>query len=71
MTILRRKPKINGFSVKEGLDNLPSGICFADRNGTVILCNRQMYRLCRQMTGTDLQHISELLDALNAPPPQK
>ena len=70
MTILRRKPRINGFSVKEGLDNLPSGICFADRNGTVILCNRQMYRLCRQMTGTDLQHISELLDALNAPPPQ-
>lgn len=67
MTLFRHKPRLSGFSVKEGMDNLPSGICFADRNGTIILCNRQMYRLCHIMAGTDLQHILELCHALDAP----
>ena len=55
------KEKIGRASIKEGLDNLPSGICFADQNGTIILCNRQMHRLCHALMGMDLQHISELL----------
>lgn len=58
---------INRMSVKESLDNLPSGICFARENGTLILCNRQMQRLFRQITGTDLQHISELRRAILQP----
>ena len=48
------RPKIGRAAVKEGFDNLPSGICFADRNGTVILCNRQMHRLCYALLGMDL-----------------
>lgn len=67
MILFRRKPRPGRFAVKEGLDNLPSGICFADRNGTIILCNRQMYRLCYIMMGTDLQHITELCRALEEP----
>ena len=69
MKLFHRKPRLSSFSVKEGLDNLPSGICFAERNGTIILCNRRMYHLCHIMTGTDLQHISELYRALDAPQP--
>lgn len=69
MKFFHRKPRLSSFSVKEGLDNLPSGICFAERNGTIILCNRQMYYLCHIMTGVDLQHISELHYALKAPQP--
>ena len=66
MTWFRRE-RIGRASIKESLDNLPSGICFADQSGLVILSNRQMYRLCYTLMGMDLQHISELLDALEKP----
>ena len=66
MTWFRRE-RIGRASIKESLDNLPSGICFADQSGLVILSNRQMYRLCYTLMGVDLQHISELLDALDKP----
>lgn len=29
-------------AIKESVDNFPSGICFADSNGVIVLCNRQM-----------------------------
>lgn len=38
-------------AIKESADNLPSGICFADSNGVIILCNRQMHRLCHRSFG--------------------
>lgn len=66
-THLRRL--IDRASIKEGFDNLPSGVCFADRNGTIALCNRQMHRLCFDLMGTDVQHIFELRKALDAPQP--
>lgn len=66
MTWFRRE-RIGRASIKESLDNLPSGICFADQSGLVILSNKQMYRLCYPLMGMDLQHISELLDALEKP----
>ena len=69
MKLFRRKPKLGRSSVKEGFDNLPSGICFADRRGIIILCNRQMHRLCHILLGMDLQHISELRHALDEPQP--
>lgn len=55
--------------IKESFDNLPSGICFADRHGVIILCNHQMHRLCYQLMGSDLQHIFELRNALSNPKP--
>lgn len=67
MSLFHRRPKLGRSSVKEAFDNLPSGICFADRNGVIILCNRQMHRLCRQLLGTDLQHIEELRRSLREP----
>lgn len=54
--------------IKECVDNLPAGICFADSRGGIILCNRQMSRLCQTLMGTDLQHIDELRAALITPP---
>lgn len=69
MKLFYRKPRLGRSSVKEGLDNLPSGICFADSNGVIVLCNRQMHRLCRVLMGTDLQHIFELRRALRTPQP--
>ncbi len=63
-----RKNRITRASIKEGFDNLPSGICFADKNGIIILCNRQMHRLCNAFLGTDVQHIFELRAVLKSPP---
>lgn len=51
-------------AIKESVDNLPSGICFADRNGVIVLCNRQMHRLSHALTGRDLQDLRELRSAL-------
>ena len=54
-------------AIKESVDNLPSGICFADGNGVIILCNRQMHRLCHALMHRDLQCLDELCTALKAP----
>ena len=48
------KHRIGRNSIKESFDNLPSGVCFADKHGVIILCNRQMHRLCYLLLGTDL-----------------
>ena len=69
MKLFHRTPKLGRSSVKEGFDNLPSAICFAGHSGTILLCNRQMHRLCHILMGMDLQHISELRRALDRPQP--
>lgn len=53
-------------SVKEAFDNLPSGVCFFDRNETVTLCNHQMYRLFFALTGRDLQSLPEMQELLES-----
>lgn len=52
-------------SVKEAFDNLPSGICFFNKNGILTLCNHQMYRVFFALTGKDLQSLSELQELLS------
>lgn len=66
MSLFHRK-KIGRASIKESFDNLPGGICFIDKNGLIVLCNKQMYRLCHTLLGRDLQYISELQDAMDHP----
>ena len=61
------KPRINMLSIKESFDNLPSGICFANKKGIIVLCNRQMHRLCHTLLGTDLQNLFELQNGLKNP----
>lgn len=62
--MFRRKQKV---SIKEAFDNLPSGLCYFNANGTPVLCNRSMHRLAFALAGRDLQHISELETALAKP----
>ena len=59
--------KIGRASIKESFDNLPSGVCFANQAGIIVLCNRQMHRLCFTLMGKDLQHLFELRKALEKP----
>ncbi len=56
-------------AVKEAFDNLPSGVCFFDKNGIVTLCNHQMHRLVFALTGRDLQSLPELQELLNGSTP--
>ncbi len=55
---------ITRASIKEAMDDLPVAGCYFTSNGTVKLCNRQMYAIFRTMSGRDLQTLSELHTAL-------
>lgn len=57
--------KLNRNSIKEAMDQLPSGICYFTISGTVKLCNLQMYRLFRSLAQKDLQTLGELEEALD------
>ena len=57
-----------GFNViKESFDRLPTGVCFFDRTGSIVLCNRRMYQLSRFLLDSDMQHLGEVQEALAAP----
>lgn len=55
-------------SIKEAFDNLPSGVCFFNQKGRLILCNKQMFKLCFYLTLRELQLITDLDNALINPP---
>lgn len=55
-------------SVKEAFDNLPSGICFFDKNGILTLCNRKMYSLILEFTGKDPQSLAEFHELMENSP---
>ena len=57
-----------GFNaIKESFDRLPTGVCFFDRTGSIVLCNRRMYQLSRFLLDSDMQHLGEVQEALSAP----
>ena len=70
--ILRREYRqsqrqIGPNSVREAIDRLDSGICFADKSGRLILINRTMNRLGFTLIGGYPQTISEITRALGKP----
>ncbi|SFQ15759.1 hypothetical protein SAMN05216343_12718 [Oscillibacter sp. PC13] len=67
--MMRQRSHLKRMS-KDAFDNLPSGVCFFDRNGIVTLCNRQMHRLIFALTGRDLQSLYELRELMNGSPRQ-
>ena len=57
-----------GFNaIKESFDRLPTGVCFFDRTGSIVLCNQQMYQLSRYLLDSDMQYLGEVQEALSAP----
>ena len=57
-----------GFNaIKESFDRLPTGVCFFDRTGCIVLCNRRMYQLSRFLLDSDMQYLGEVQEALSAP----
>lgn len=63
----RRKNELSPFSIKEATDKLPMGICFADPQGRVILCNNRMRRLSFALCGHEPQIAGDLEGALARP----
>ena len=63
----RRKNELSPFSIKEATDKLPMGICFADPDGRIILCNNRMRRLSFALCGHELQIAEDLETALANP----
>ena len=51
-----RKNTITRSSIKESIDKLNAGLCFAIPNGRTILVNAVMNNLCYALTGRDLQN---------------
>ena len=59
------RSNLSAMSVKEAFDRLPTGLCYAKENGLPILVNREMDRLCRELTGgplRDAEQFRTLLD---------
>lgn len=50
------KGGVDARAIKEGIDNMPSGVVFARMNGLVILMNACMDELCHQIFGAPLQN---------------
>ncbi len=60
----RRRKVLSRYSIKESLDNLPSGVCFFHEDGTLTLCNRQMYNLVYELTGHDVQQYADFKEVI-------
>lgn len=63
----RRKNELSPSSIKEATDKLLMGICFADPDGRIILCNNRMRRLSFALCGHELQIAEDLENALAHP----
>lgn len=59
------KSSITRSSVKESLDHLNTGLCFAYKNGMVIHINHCMNNLCYTILGRDLQNANEYWENLS------
>ena len=63
----RHKNELSPFSIQEATDKLPMGICFADPDGRIILCNDRMRHLSFALCGHELQMARDLEHALTQP----
>ena len=63
----RAKNSLSLNSVREAIDDLPMGICFADPIGRIVLINQKMQALTGEILGVIPQLLCELTDALSAP----
>ena len=67
MKFFKKTNNLTPDSIKESLDNLPSGICFFDTNGFLKLCNKTMHRISFDLSGHDVQYLKEFENMLKSP----
>ncbi len=61
----RNRNILGNESIKEAFDNLPMGVCFFNEAGLPVLCNRAMHRFSFDVSGRDVQYITDLNDVIN------
>ncbi|MGN0762605.1 MAG: hypothetical protein ACI4MK_04415, partial [Aristaeellaceae bacterium] len=61
-----RRRHLSQTSVKEGLDQLPAGLCFYVRDGMTRLVNEQMHLLCLSLTGEPMMNGEDFWRRLEA-----
>ena len=59
------KSTITRSSIKEGVDQISSGLCFYTDDGRVVLMNSRMSELSFALTGQDLQNAQDFWDTLS------
>ena len=59
------RENVTSLSIKDALDMLPVGLCFANFNGSVALKNLKMDDYCREYTGEELKNIDEFLTEIS------
>ena len=52
--------RLTPFAVKQALDGLSAGVCFADSDGRLLLVNSKMEVLARELVGHDPKLISDI-----------
>lgn len=67
-TLWETKHSPSRESIKEGIDNLPDGVCFFDGHGAVRLMNWKMLSVGSMLFGSEIQTLDELHTALRNPP---
>ena len=65
----RRKMAITPSSIKESLDQLETGLCYAQPNGLILLTNHRMNELSHLIFGKALQNANLFWQALTETPP--
>ena len=65
----RRKTAITPSSIKESLDQLETGLCYAQPNGLILLTNHRMNELSHLIFGKALQNANLFWQALTETPP--
>ena len=62
---MHRMKRLGFNAIKESFDRLPTAVCFFDRTGSIVLCNRQMYQLSQYLLNSDMQYLGEVVEALH------
>ncbi len=58
--------KLSRKSIKEAFDHLPSGVCFFDQDGSLVLCNITMHNIAHSLLNHSLQYLGELEKAIES-----
>ncbi len=65
----RRRERLSPASVRQALDGIDTGVCFADETGRIVLINGAMAALALSLSGRYPQMLSELQSAFEAAEP--
>ena len=62
----RDERRLTPFAVKQALDGLAEGVCFADPDGRLVLVNAKMEALARELVGRDPRLMGDIEAAADA-----